>query len=223
MKQRKKTRRQRPKPFPPDELLLVYADETHPSKPEDFFNPPPPTLSAGTASAEAAKPVVTSKSILRYIALHQGVNTPALARFFVKTLKTIGRFTTELRYRDFIEFRGSLNKGGYFLKPAGLQFLEHPEESAEFSPTRMTAELVYRFIQENPGANHFAIAAHFQRTIKSATRHTQRLRLKKKIIFRGTPRDGGFYAVRRNPRKNEVRNGDGNAPATENGNASSAS
>lgn len=178
-------RRQRPKPIPPDELLLVYDDGTRPSAPEDFLTP----------EETSGKPVVTATSILRYIAFHQGVNSPGLARFFVKTLKTISRFTTELRYRDFVEFRGSLNKGGYFLKPAGLKFLEHPEESEAFSPTRMTADLVYQFIRKHPGANHFAIAAHFQRTIKSATRHTQRLRKKKKIEFRGTPRDGGFHAL----------------------------
>lgn len=181
----KNQRQHRPKPFPSDSLKLVYADASRPSKPEDFFSEP----EAG------AKPAVTSRSILRYIALHQGVNSPSLARFFVKTMKTISRFTTELRYRDFIEFRGSLNKGGYFLKPAGLRFLERPEEFEGFRPTRMTAELVYQFIVKNPGANHFSIAAHFRRTIKSATRHTQRLRLKNKIAFRGTPRNGGFYAV----------------------------
>ncbi|MGN0861557.1 MAG: MarR family transcriptional regulator [Candidatus Spyradosoma sp.] len=58
----------------------------------------------------------------------------------------------------------------------------------------MTAELVLDFIRANPGANHYAIAAEFKRTIKSVTRHTRRLRKKKLVVFRGTPRDGGFYA-----------------------------
>lgn len=212
MSPRKKTHRPRPKPFPPDELLLTYDDRARPSAVEDFLSDPAPTLLLAGTPSRAAKPAVTSKSVLRYIALHQGVNSPSLARFFVKSMKTISRFTTELRYRDFIEFRGSLNKGGYFLKPAGLQFLEHPEESAAFEPTRMTSDLVFRFICENPGANHFAIAAHFRRTIKSATRHTQRLRAKKKIVFRGTPRDGGFFAVRR--RGNAASGGNGNAASS---------
>ena len=110
-------------------------------------------------------------------------------------MKTVARFTTELRYRDFIEFRGSLNKGGYFLKPAGLEFLKNPEADSAFSPQRMTAERVEEFIRNNPGANHYAIAAHFHRTVKSATRHTAHLRQKEKIVFRGTPRDGGFYST----------------------------
>ncbi len=183
MKIRKK-RRQRPLPFPSDELRLVYDDESCPSRPEDFE----------TLAEDGSRKVLTSAAVLRYIAHHQGVNSPGLARFFVKTLKTIARFTTELRYRDFIEFRGSLNKGGYFLKPAGLEFLEHPENAEAFAPVRMTAELVLDFIRANPGANHYAIAAEFKRTIKSVTRHTHRLRKKKLVVFRGTPRDGGFYA-----------------------------
>ena len=90
----------------------------------------------------------------------------------------------------------SLNKGGYFLMPAGLQYLEHPEETETFAPTRMTADLVLNFIRKHPGANHYAIAAEFKRTIKSVSRHTHRLRSRNKIEFRGTPRDGGFFALR---------------------------
>lgn len=179
----RKKRRRRPLPVPSDELRLVY-DESCPSRPEDFETP----------VEDGSRKVLTSSSVLRYIAHHQGVNSPGLARFFVKTLKTIARFTTELRYRDFIEFRGSLNKGGYFLKPAGLEFLEHPENVEAFAPVRMTAELVLDFIRANPGSNHYAIAAEFRRTIKSVSRHTHRLRSKQLVVFRGTPRDGGFYA-----------------------------
>ena len=180
----RKNRRPRPLPFPPEELRLVFNDKDCPVLPEDFE----------TLAPNGTRSVLTSAAVLRYIANHQGVNSPALARFFTKTQKTIARFTTELRFRDFIEFRGSLNKGGYFLKPAGLQFLEHPESAAEFSPVRMTSAIVLDFIRSHPGANHYAIAAEFKRTIKSVARHTQRLRGKKLVFYRGTPRDGGFYA-----------------------------
>lgn len=180
----RKKRRQRPLPLLPDELRLVFEDKDCPTRPEEFETP----------AQNGERGVLTSAAVLRYIANHQGVNSPGLARFFTKTLKTIARFTTELRFRDFIEFRGSLNKGGYFLKPAGLQFLEHPEQAEEFSPVRMTSALVLEFIRTHPGANHYAIAAEFKRTIKSVARHTQRLRGKKLVVYRGTPRDGGFYA-----------------------------
>ena len=183
--QARKKRSRRPKPLPPDGLRLVYTDASCPTRPEDF----------AVTDASSGRAAVTADSVLRYIALHQGVNSPALARFFVKTMKTIARFTTELRYRGFIEFRGSLNKGGYFLMPAGLRYLEHPEETETFAPTRMTADLVLNFIRKHPGANHYAIAAEFKRTIKSVSRHTHRLRSRNKIEFRGTPRDGGFFVL----------------------------
>ena len=60
----------------------------------------------------------------------------------------------------------------------------------------MTADLGLNFIRKHPGANHYAIAAEFKRTIKSVSRHTHRLRSRNKIEFRGTPRDGGFFALR---------------------------
>ncbi|MBQ9758863.1 MAG: hypothetical protein IJW12_03725 [Opitutales bacterium] len=180
----KKTRRANPSPIPSKKSILVYAEAEPPTLPQDFEQ----------KDTESSAGTLTVFSILRYIALNQGVNSPKLAAFFNKTMKLVSRFTTELRYRNFIEFRGSLNKGGYFLKPDGLKFLENPDAAGSFAPKRMTGELVLEFIRENPGANHYAIAAHFQRTIKSATRHTLRLRKKDKITFRGTPRDGGFYA-----------------------------
>ena len=176
-------RRTKPAPIPSKKSRLVYEEPNPPTRPQDFEHPDAKT-GAGTLAL---------RSILRYIALNQGVNSPQLAAFFNKNMKHISRFTTELRYRNFVEFRGSLNKGGYFLKPDGLNFLGNPEHTEIFSPKRMTGNLVLEFIEKNPGANHYAIAAHFQRTIKSATRHTLRLRKKNKIVFLGTPRDGGFH------------------------------
>lgn len=187
----RKRRRANPSPIPSKKSLLVYAEPEPPTHPQDFEQ----------KDAESGAGTLTVFSILRYVALNQGVNSPKLAAFFDKTMKLISRFTTELRYRNFIEFRGSLNKGGYFLKPDGLKFLQNPENTDTFAPKRMTGELVLEFIREHPGANHYAIAAHFQRTIKSATRHTLRLRKKDKITFRGTPRDGGFYAKKNKDRE----------------------
>lgn len=153
-----------------------------------------PAETAPDVPAESAK-TVGSRDVLRQIAENPGVNTPGLVKFFGKTEKIISRFITELRYRDFIEFRGALNSGGYFPKPAGLEFLENGNESDEFSPMRMTVDLVFNFICENPGVNHYGIAAHFQRTIKSVSRHTQKLRRLGKIEFRGAARGGGFFAT----------------------------
>lgn len=179
----KKTRRTKPAPVPAKHSRLVYTESEPHACPQDFEQTSEKT-GAGT---------LTSYSVLRYIALNQGVNSPKLAEFFNKSMKLISRFTTELRYRNFIEFRGSLNKGGYFLKPEGLNFLENPESVEAFSPKSMSGALVLEFIRKNPGVNHYDIAAHFRRTIKAAGRHTERLRKKEKIVFRGTSRDGGFY------------------------------
>lgn len=159
-----------------------------------------PAETAADVPAESAK-TVGSRDVLRQIAENPGVNTPGLVKFFDKTEKIISRFITELRYRDFIEFRGALNSGGYFPKPAGLEFLENGNESDEFSPMRMTVDLVFNFICENPGVNHYGIAAHFQRTIKSVSRHTQKLRRLGKIEFRGAARGGGFFATTAEPEK----------------------
>lgn len=159
-----------------------------------------PAETAADVPAESAK-TVGSRDVLRQIAENPGVNTPGLVKFFGKTEKIISRFITELRYRDFIEFRGALNSGGYFPKPAGLEFLENGNESDEFSPMRMTVDLVFNFICENPGVNHYGIAAHFQRTIKSVSRHTQKLRRLGKIEFRGAARGGGFFATTAEPEK----------------------
>lgn len=169
-------RRQNPLPVPESNALLVYEESAFPQ-------------------AADGETKITAHAVLRHIALNQGINSPRLAEFFKKTMKTISRFTTELRYRDFIEFRGSLCKGGYFLKSKGLVFLKNPDSLDDFSPQRMTSERVLAFLREHPGTNHYGIAAHFQRSIKSATRHTYRLRKEQKIVFRGTPRDGGFYVV----------------------------
>lgn len=168
------------KSIPTQKLQLVYDDPENTNSREDFSEPD------GSISARA---------VLRYIAKNQGANTPKIMEFFLKTEKTISRWTTELRYRGFVKFRGKMNSGGYFLTHAGLEFLQNPNATPDFVPVRMTETLVHKFIRKHPGVNHYDIAAKFCRTIKSVSRHTKNLRQKGEIEFRGTPRDGGFYCI----------------------------
>lgn len=170
-------------PIPQTEQRLEYTDSEIPTNPRSRE-----PVGCGEMPANL-------HNILRYIGVNQGVNSTGLCRFFGKSSKVIFRYTAELRYRQFIVFLGSLRDGGYFLLPAGLEFLKNPESDTAFSPRPMSADLVCDFIAKNPGANHFDIAAHFHRTIKAANRHTVRLRKKKKIVFKGSAHSGGFYVV----------------------------
>lgn len=156
----------------------------------------------GSAPADPGVPViadanagVSPRDVLLYIARNQGVNSPALVKVFGTTVRRIARNTTELRCREFIEFRGALTRGGYFLTQAGLDFLKNADSADAFTPARLSVGEVYRCVCENPGINHYGMAAHFHRTIKAVSRHTQKLRRLGKIEFRGTPREGGFYAT----------------------------
>jgi len=178
------------KSIPPQELRLVFDDPEKSVSREDFSE------KDGSLSA---------RTMLRYIAKNQGANTPRIMQFFLKSEKTISRWTTELRYRGFVKFRGTMSSGGYFLTRAGLEFLENPSAERDFVPVRMTESLVLNFIRKHPGVNHFDIAAKFCRTIKSAARHTKTLRKKGEIEFRGTPREGGFYSINESMRNARAR------------------
>lgn len=170
------------KPIPSEKSLIVFDDPAAASTRRDFVG-------------RGGK--ITALAILRYIAKNQGVNTPKLAKFFVKTQKTISRWTTELRYRKLVEFRGAPSLGGYFLTSAGLELLENPDAESAFVSKRMSETIVLDFIEKHPGVNHFDIAAHFHRTVKAASRHTHDLRMRGEIVFRGTPREGGFFCVKK--------------------------
>lgn len=179
-----------PKPNPrgktvplPSEILVF--EEPEGSVPAD---PSVPVIADANAG-------VSASDVLLYIARNQGLNSPALVKNFNTTVRRMARLTTELRSRKFIEFRGALTRGGYFLTQLGLDFLKNADSAEAFEPERLTNETVYRYICENPGTNHYGMASHFHRTIKAVSRHTQKLRRDGKVEFRGTPREGGFYAT----------------------------